>query len=779
VKTLRNPDGSILQVPDDEYLRMVKSGQVAPSDTATINMQSPTGEVVAMPVSVALSDQRYKGWSPIQSEQATEEAQKYEYSQPGWQVVSGLSSLGMGLGGALAGLAGGERMQEDIRRAREENPGSALLGSAADIALTMGAGAAAGASKAVGATRAVQALRAPEQAATALLESHLGRIGAVAAREAAAGAIMGSAQHAIDSELAGSPITAEGMLASGALGALMGSATGALTERAMMALERRAVEGVGDRLLTRATRWLGPSRAEATRMRLAADENPLYREAILRTAMDDIPRIAGAPISELDATAAHRALATLREEIGNDLQALSKAVDDAGARIDVRPVLRKLNALAKEYEANPATRARAAEVRGFIESFDKTHEEQWLAGKLPNRRMLPFSTLADWRSKFGAVKQGALRGGDDLHPAIPIYSILSEALEDGIAKAAPKIAHTEAAQKITNSLGAPIEQLWAARNARFRAVADLEEIARRGVGREGANRTWSLGDRLFAMTGAYLGSQVGGPIGAGVGYVVSAGGGRLVRMYGDQWTASILRMVGEAAKRGQPMPITSAVQLATRDALASIRQGAPAAETAFARVAGAAGAMAKTATRRAYGAIASHYLPPIKMSLPAAQVVAAGAMPTGFESRTPQFAARLDASQRRAAQVVIRYAPPAGLQNASKTELRRAQHASDAVIGGLPHVLELASRGQLTPTHWAAFSEAYPTVANEIRSAVDDGDLKVPKDVERVLLTKPADPVIQSAIARGPQQPPPNRPMPVSTEAREFETRADRLENSI
>jgi hypothetical protein len=719
----------------------------------------------------------------------------------------------MGLSGVLAGAFGGERAREDIQRAREANPGSALLGSGLDIALTLGAGgaigglskaasvgraaggiaeaggAAAGVAEAAGVGRAatgvgrvLQALRAPGEAVESAISPVLGRVGTAMVREGAANAVLGMTQHAIDSELAGSDITPEGMFAAGATGALFGAVLGGLTEGALGMLERRAAsiaDSTSDKLLTRATRWLGPSRAEATRMRLAAEKDPLYREALIRTAMDDVPRAAGVPLREIDATTAHRALDQLREEIGNDLQELSRVVDATGERVEVAPMLQKLNALAKEYASNPATKARAKEVEGFIEAFNATREQQWIEGKIADPDKLPFSTLADWRSKFGAVKQGALRGGDDLHPAIPIYSILSQTLEDGISKAAPKIADTEIAQKLTSALGATIDQLWSARNARFRAVADLEEIARRGVGREGANRTWSLGDRLFGMTGAFLGHQVGGPLGGLVSYGISAAGGRLIRTYGDQWTASILRMVANAAKNGKPIPVTSALQIATRDAIASIRKGAAVSDNMFSRVGAAIGSAAKAGGRRGVSAAVSYTLPPIKATLPAAHVIASGAAQTGFEQRTPQFAAKLNTVQQRAANVIIKYAPPTGLDNAPPVALKRAQDASDAVIGGLPHVLTLAKNGQLTPTHWAAFTEAYPTVANEIRSAVDDGDLKVPKDVERVLKAKPADPIIQSAIARGPQQPPPNRPMPVSTEAREFETRADRLENSL
>lgn len=809
MRTIREPDGSVTQISDAEYLRGVRSGEIAPEGDPVLNMQAPSGEVIAMPLSVANTDPRYRGWSTIEPEQATKASLQYEYSKGGWPIIAGLSSLAMGAGGALAGI-GDPRAQEDIQRAREANPGSVLLGSVADIALTLGAGgavgglskaagvgrAAAGLAEAGGAAtelaeagraatgigRAIQAIRAPGAALESAVTPVLGRVGTAMAREAAAGAVLGAAQHAIDSELAGSEITPEGMFAAGATGALFGSVIGGLTEGALGMLERRAAsiaDSTSDRLLTRATRWLGPSRSEATRMRLAAEKDPLYREALIRTAMDDVPRVAGVPISELDATTAHRALDQLREEIGNDLQELSRVVDATGERVDAAPLLQKLNALAKEYASNPATKARAKEVEGFIDAFNATREQQWIEGKIADPDKLPFSVLADWRSKFGAVKQGALRGGDDLHPAIPIYSILSDALEDGISKAAPKIADTEIAQKLTSALGAPIDQLWAARNARFRAVADLEEIARRGVGREGANRTWSLGDRLFGMTGAFIGHQIGGPIGSVISYGVSAAGGRLIRTYGDQWTASILRMVANAAKNGKPMPVTSALQIATRDAIASIRKGAAVSDNMFARVGAAVGAAAKTGARRGVSAAVSSALPPIKVSLPAAQVIASGAAQTGFEQRTPQFAARLNTVQQRAANVIIKYAPPTGIDNAPPVALKRAQNASDAVIGGLPHVLTLAQNGQLTPTHWAAFSEAYPIVANEIRSAVDDGDLKVPKDVERVLRVKPADPVIQSAIARDPQQPPPNRPMPVSTEAREFETRADRLENSL
>jgi hypothetical protein len=444
------------------------------------------------------------GWIPASPQQIQDFQIEAKYGSPGQQAITAVEHAASALTFGASDVAervGGLSTPEAMAGREQANPGAAMLGTAAGVALplvsTLG-----GASAFTAPSLIARAGQAATRGAEALLpagESALARMAVRAASAGAGSAIEGAAYGAgqvVHEAALGDPnLTAQSALAtigfSAALGAGIGGAGGVLAQ----GFREIGPSDIGAKLRSWAGEFEGERNIKAAGA-LKSDVRTL-RKQFGREHMNAIGREAGeagyvgplsTPGSTLDKTQA------ALDDIGPKIGLMTKAADTAveageGEAPKIAEVAAKARAeILSPLEANPLEQSAAKQVGGFLDGYEKKFAQG-----------MSFTDLHDMEQEIGTKIYG-LRGtldpdskviGRALHD---LRGIVSDELESGMKR-----------------VGLDSDE-WNTLRRQYHVAKTVNRIADNAQDAVHGNNMVSLTEGLGAMTGALHGGPATGAL---------------------------------------------------------------------------------------------------------------------------------------------------------------------------------------------------------------------------------------------------------------------------
>jgi hypothetical protein len=271
---------------------------------------------------------------------------------------------------------------------------------------------------------------------------------------------------------------------------------------------------------------------------------PKTQTEMAKIIVDETPMALGKkPGAILSHTEQKQGLDILRGTIGKEKAALVDQLAAAGVKADVPAIVASLR---KEIAplASSVSQPVVSAYRKVSRSIDAL-EKNFAGGDVKKiwEQQKALGRDIDW----AAIRKGTASKADQ--ELAGVYFSLGKEFE--------RIG--EQAQ----GLGREFVDKWQTTNRRYTAVDMAAKMAEKGRGRDIALRTAGLSEQLGILggssTGSTIGGMVAGPVGAAVGSVVGGTVGaisqHLVKKYGDQAAASVLRRV--AASGGDIMQAAS------------------------------------------------------------------------------------------------------------------------------------------------------------------------------------------------------------------------------
>lgn len=411
----------------------------------------------------------------------------------GTTAASGLSGLTAGLSDVALAKSSPEARQV-VEAQREAHPVANVVGQLAGaVASPVG--------------EVANLVRAPLMGASAL-----GRVGARAAGDAAAGLLFGAGNAMSEAALGDTELTAEKLLVGAGLGGLLGGVgggvVGAIGEGASAAMP-----GIR-KLASRATTALDDIANDATISSTRAQQN-----VINKIGDERLPQVARVLRDrghlQMSPEAIAESVAKDREQVG---KLLGKFLDDAdavGSKADHMRLLGRLDDF--EAKLNPL-------------------ERDAIAGDLRSARKA-VAQLGEEGSGFRAL--------DDLKQTIQAKAKFSRGptpLDDttlGLKRNLAGVFRDELDQQLLPQLGSDGARAFTESKATYGALKDAERLAQSGMGRVGERGALGYIGLKDLMAGAALGGA-GGPFG-----VVGAIGSKVMREHG---AAIVARIADKLAK---------------------------------------------------------------------------------------------------------------------------------------------------------------------------------------------------------------------------------------
>lgn len=593
------------------------------------------------------------------------------------------------------------------------------------------------------------------------------------------GAVMGAGSVVSEAALGDHDINAEKLMAGAGKGALFGSVLGGgigLMSGAVGSRMTKAVEEAGlkaEQATTRAeaaaTRIEGAAvRAEEAAVRPMAAEGGGLLGKIQGMADEESYRALGGLTKQrqlLGSTAERQAeraqgigkllrdegivtatatkgdmaerLSAKLNETGRELGAMRKALDETGVKVSTAPIMERVQAeVLAPLEAKLGFKNEAAQIRGYLTELGEKAGPETSFQKLHELRK-------NIEEKAGFDKVSSPAFANELKRVRAI-------VEDEF---------TKAGEVASAAKGEGFAEKYAASKAKYSMLADAEKASKRGLEREGVNRTWSITDAIMA-----------GPAVAALGPVglLAAGANKMLRTYGNQTAAVALNHI--AGIEGVQRAAAHFDSLLGRDVGAVVGKKS--------------GAISRVSQPRAE-AIAKGLLE----NPEALQARVASFVGTGLRDVAPKTAAAVGDVATRALTFLATRAPKDrsvvnGAQprtesrEPSRQETMRFSRYVEAIDDPLIVVKGLRN-GNVTREHVEAVREVYPRLYAVMQGRLAEEVAKLPKALPyptrvalSVLFDTPLDASMRPDIIAGIQsqymQPksqrmPPSRPLNVSS----------------
>lgn len=334
-----------------------------------------------------------------------------------------------------------------------------------------------------------------------------------------AGGLLERAQGVAAAELPGLAARGEGLLGAGIDRAaeMVGNSTGrVLPEAATLGgkvdrLARSAVD-VEKMSVEKALQSVG---ADTRALRDAGRFSPEVKQIAARQIVEELPALAGKPGKILSHAEQAEAAILLKKQAGAKIGDALERLDATGARVDVAAAAD----LARREVVKPLRKLAGAETYAEkVDSYLASLESKSVNGEMG---------FADFHKQRSFLDDLVFEAKASNSPARKALEEVRGVLESRFAKAADEAAGVS---------GFAAE--YKALKQNYQAARWIEETAKRAVDRTGANRAWGMSEQTGAIAGAVIGG--GGPMGIATA-AASAAGNRLVKQYGDQFTASVLR----------------------------------------------------------------------------------------------------------------------------------------------------------------------------------------------------------------------------------------------
>lgn len=242
--TLYDRQGNPVNVPDDQVISALSSGQLGLPQNQPIPMIAPDGGVYEMPINEAIGASQ-EGWIFEGAELRRQRELQEQYGDIGGQALSAITGAGRGLTFGLSDWALTKGLGVDpqtLRDLEEANPTASLVGEIGAVVpaalMTGGAGATRGLLRAAatGPRAAARAGLGVEKAAAKLVApmAERGLFGRMASRaistgagSAVEGALYGGGQFLSEAALGNIDLTAENLISNVGMGAALGGGLGA------------------------------------------------------------------------------------------------------------------------------------------------------------------------------------------------------------------------------------------------------------------------------------------------------------------------------------------------------------------------------------------------------------------------------------------------------------------------------------------------------------------------------------------------------------------------
>ena len=274
--------------------------------------------------------------------------------------------------------------------------------------------------------------------------------------------------------------------------------------------------------------------------------NPAVRAEMAAISTEKLPQILGKPPGALlSHTEQAMAAPLLERAVGKEKGAIVKELVDSGFKADIAEVAKVAREKISKYGSSPVSADLRAHREGLrtIERVEKNAADGDIMKLWQQQRR-----VGDSLEKSGGwtrIRKNEATLADNV--TADIYFAIGNEFE-------------RLGEKATG-LGPDFVKRWKDINVRYQAADIAAKNAQVGRKREAGNRTigmselvgGSAGKTAGTTTGALIGTMVAGPIGAASGALigglaggtVSAMGHHLVKKYGDQAAASVLRTVAK------------------------------------------------------------------------------------------------------------------------------------------------------------------------------------------------------------------------------------------
>lgn len=313
--------------------------------------------------------------------------------------------------------------------------------------------------------------------------------------------------------------------------------------------------------------------------------------------VDDMPKALGRDAgSILSHSEQKQALEVLKKTAGEQKGAIVKELEATGFKVDVPAVTKRLRDSIKPLAEGMLDESIAAH-RKMSRTIDRL-EKNFADGDI-GKMWSQQKALGKEMERNGAWNR--LRTGQNVTALDKANADLYAAIGDEFFRIGSE------AQGVSQDF----VKRWQDINRRYNAVASLEPMVQKGAAKDVNWRTLGFSEQVGALggstTGAMVGGAVAGPVGAAIGSAVggvtSAAAHHLIRKYGDQAAASVLRSVAKSggdvfqaaaviAERTMGQAVTSYVKSAAKAAAPIAKRAALGAEL------GATKAMLTTGERK-------------------------------------------------------------------------------------------------------------------------------------------------------------------------------------
>ena len=318
-------------------------------------------------------------------------------------------------------------------------------------------------------------------------------------------------------------------------------AGGGVTEQAGKLLDTVLPGGLEKYAEEKAIKSLGGNQPGMRSVSRMADE---YKAEMAKMAVEEAPVVLKMkPGQVLSHTQQAEAFGLIKKAVGTEKRALIEEASATGFRADLRTVTSNLRKGAEHLEKSVLSEDIAA-YRKVMKTIDRIEDK--LSHRGATGRFQRGATLDEiWQQQQAigkAVKWDLIRKGEASvlqKEEAKIYFALGEEMK--------RIGVEEA------KLGAEFANRWNSVNRRYTAADMAEKLAEVGRGKDITNRTQGLSELVGKYGGGGVGTAVGAAVagapGAVIGGVVGTSMGfikeHLVRKYGDQAVASVMRRTAQ------------------------------------------------------------------------------------------------------------------------------------------------------------------------------------------------------------------------------------------
>lgn len=547
----------------------------AAAQTGRVPVRAPDGTIGSVPASElsALPE----GAEVLTPEDVRKAALEEKYGGTGGEAAAAglgaargatfglLDPAAIKLAGAFGSHGAGERTREALSGYKEANPiastGGELVGAAAPVLLSGGAGAGA---EGLSLARGARALGAIPRGAAALgglaeraaagvvgegAESLLGRAVQKGVSSAVGGgfetALYGGghelSEEALGNEQANGEKIASAMARDFFLGAGVGGALGVGGELAKtgllnasgVALGRRGEETVAEALERASGEHAFKAAGGTKAMTANADKFAGGADAVGKIWREEVPELLGKKtFGELSRADLAEAAPLLKRKAGQQLDASLDQLDSLAATKGGQPHAGEILADVERKIVEPLRQsaAGAAGERAVQNFLDRQKQILGLVDKAGNavegaeHKLMSFRQLRDFRKAADELWAGNKINPTEFSPFKDVRDLLEEHLISG----GDRIAHLS---------GKEFKGDYEAAKRLWQAGKLLEKATGSGLAAQGTNRFLSLTDNIVGTGMAHLGGVVGsafGPLGAAAGAAVAGGAGAVLNKIARQ-----------------------------------------------------------------------------------------------------------------------------------------------------------------------------------------------------------------------------------------------------